>query len=93
MMDIKINGPAFVYGDNQSVLANTTVPYLPLKKKSNSIVFHFVYEGTTRDEWRNTHIKTNGNTSDMLTKPLPIGEKERKFGGRLLHHLYAAPAA
>ena len=42
MMGIRINGPTFVYGDNQSVLANTSGPDLVLKKKSNSIAFHFV---------------------------------------------------
>ena len=93
MMGIRINGPAFVYGDNQSVLANTMVPDSSLKKKSNSIAFHFVQEGTARDEWRTTYIETDENTSDILTKPLPSGEKRRKFCGRLLHHLYTAPTA
>ena len=92
-MGIRINGPAFVYGDNQSVLANTLSPDSLLKKKSNSIAFHFVWEGTARDEWRTTYIETDENTSDILTKPLPSGEKRRKFGKRLLHHLYSAPAA
>ena len=78
MMGIRINGPAFVYGDNQSVLANTLSPDLSLKKKSNSIAFHFVWEGTARDEWRTTYIETNENTSDILTKPLPSGEKTQK---------------
>ena len=93
MMGVKINGPAFVYEDNQSVLANTTGPDLLLKKKSNSITFHFVRKGTARDEWRTAYIKTNKYTSDMLTKPLPSGEKRRKFGGRLLNHLYVVSAA
>ena len=93
MMGIRINGPAFVYGDNQSVLANTLSPDSSLKKKSNSIVFHFVREGIARDEWRTTYIETDENTSDILTKPLPSGEKRRKFGKRLLHHLHSAPAA
>ena len=93
MMGITINGPTFVYGDNQSVLANTTGPDSSLKKKSNSIAFHFVREGTARDEWRTAYIESDENTSDLLTKCLPSGEKRRKFGGRLLHHLYTAPAA
>ena len=92
MMGIKINVPAFVYGYNQSIIATTTGPDLSLKKKSNSIAFHFVGEETTRDEWRTTYIKTDENTSDMLTKSLLSEEKRRKFGGRLLHYLYAAPA-
>jgi hypothetical protein len=42
MMSIMIDEPAFVYGDNQSVLANTTNPSSMLKKKSNAIAYHFV---------------------------------------------------
>ena len=49
-MGIRINGPAFVYEDNQSVLANTTRPDSALKKKLNSIASHFFREGTVRDE-------------------------------------------
>ena len=51
MMGIPVIGPAYVSGDNQSVLANTTVPESQLKKKSQSIVYHFVREGVARDEW------------------------------------------
>ena len=50
MMGIPINGPAYVFGDNQSVLANTTIPDSTLKKKSQSIAYHFVREGVARDE-------------------------------------------
>ena len=93
MMGINISGPTFVYGDNQSVLANTSGPDLALNKKSNSITFHFVQEGTARDEWRTVYIESDENTSDLLTKCLPSGEKQRKFEGRILHRLYTAPAA
>jgi hypothetical protein len=49
MMGIKVNEPAFVFGDNQSVLCNTTAPTSMLKKKSNAIAYHFVREGVARD--------------------------------------------
>ena len=51
VMGISCDNPTFVYGDNQSVLANTTVPDLTLKKKSQSIAYHLVQEGASRDEW------------------------------------------
>jgi len=47
MMGISIGAPAFVSGDNQSVLANTSHPHSILKKKSSSIAYHFVREGVT----------------------------------------------
>ena len=51
MMGISCDDPTFIYGDNQSVLANTTIPNSTLKKKSQSIAYHFVREGAARDEW------------------------------------------
>ena len=86
MMGILVETHTYIYGDNQSVLANTTMPHSNLKKKSNAIAFHFVREGTARDEWRTAYINTHDNPSDMLTKPLPSGEKRRKFCGMVLYH-------
>jgi len=42
MMGIMVDEPAYVFGDNQSVQANSTAPGPTLKKKSNAIVYHFV---------------------------------------------------
>ena len=88
MKGIPVVGHAYVFGDNQSVLANTTIPDSTLKKKSQSIAYHFVREGSARNEWRTTYINTNDNDSDLLTKVLPYGEKRRRFCRNLLHHLY-----
>ena len=78
-MGIPCEGPAYIYGDNQSVLANTTIPDSTLKKKSQSIAYHFVREGSARDEWRTSYVNTNENESDLLTKLLPDGEKRKRF--------------
>ena len=85
MMGITVDEPAFVFGDNQSKLANTTAPGSTLKKKSNAIAYHFVREGCARDEWRTTYINTDENVADLLTKPL-AGPKRTKFVRMLLHH-------
>lgn len=95
MMGIPVNGPAYIQGDNQSVLANTTIPDSTLKKKSQSIAYHFVREGSARDEWRTSYVNTHLNEADLLTKQLPHGEKHKGFVKNLIHHIYesAAPAA
>ena len=85
MMGITVDEPSYVFGDNQSVLANTTAPGSTLKKKSNAIAYHFVREGCARDEWRTTYINTDENVADLLTKPL-AGPKRTKFVQMLLHH-------
>ena len=44
-------------------------------KKSSSKTFHFVHEGTTKDEWQTSYINTHSNPADMLLKSLVGGEK------------------
>jgi hypothetical protein len=95
MMGIPCTAPAYIQGDNQSVLYNTTMPDSTLKKKSQSIAYHFVREGAARDEWRTSYVNTHDNDADLLTKPLPAGEKRRGFVHNLLHHIFSphAPVA
>ena len=88
MMGIPCNDPTFVFGDNQSVLANTTAPDSTLKKKSQSIAYHFVREGVARDEWRTAYVNTHLNPADLLTKTLPSGEKRMSFVRMLLYHIF-----
>ena len=88
MMGIPVNGPCYIHGDNKSVLANTSEPGSTLKKKSQSIAYHFVREGVAKDEWRTTYVNTHDNESDLLTKQLPYGEKRMRFVTKLLHHIF-----
>ena len=73
MMGIPVDEPAFIFGENQSVLAYTTMPESTLKNKTQSIAYHFVREGSARDECRTACINTHEKVADMLTKPLPSG--------------------
>ena len=50
MMGIPVDLPAYVFGDNQSVLANTSFPHSKLKKKISSIAFHYVREGVAKKD-------------------------------------------
>ena len=83
MMGFPVNNPCFIYGDNQSILWNTSVPDFMLKKKTASVSYHFVREGVSADEWRTIYIYTKENPSDILTKNLPAGtdryQKVRKI--------------
>ena len=42
MMGVEVSGPTYIYGDNMSVIHNNSKPESVLKKKSNSICYHFV---------------------------------------------------
>ncbi len=95
MMGIPVAGPVYIQGDNQSVLYNTTMPDSTLKQKPHSIAYHFVREGTARDEWRTLYVNTHDNDAILLTKPLSAGEKRRGFVRNLLLHIFSphAPVA
>ena len=70
MFRFPVDEPVFIYVDNQSVLVNASAPEYTLKKKSQSIDFHFICEGCATDEWRTTYIHTSLNISDLITKAL-----------------------
>ena len=76
MMGIPISGPIYMYGDNMSMMHNTTAPESTLKKKHNSIAYHFIREGVARGEWLTTFIKSTGSIADNLTKSLPQPRRE-----------------
>ena len=59
MMGIHVEDPTLIFGDNQSVLSNTTMPESMLNKKTQSIAYHFVREGCDRDEWQTAYISTH----------------------------------
>ena len=88
MMGIACNGPTYIEGDNKSVLVNSSIPDSTLKKKSQSIAYFFVREGSARDEWRVGYTKSCLNEADLLTKQLPHGEKRKFFVRNLLHHIF-----
>ena len=87
-MEITCDGPAYIEADNQSVLANTTIPDSTLKKKSQSIAYHMVREDVARDEWRIAYVNTKDNEADLLTKKLPSGPKRKGFIMNLIHHIF-----
>ena len=62
-----------MYGDNQSVLWNTSIPDSMLKKKTASVSYYFVREGVSLDQWRTAYINTKDYPSDILTKNLSAG--------------------
>jgi hypothetical protein len=70
MFGIPINGPAFVYCDNQGVVKNVTIPESILSKKHNAINYHAVREAVAADILCVTKEDSSTNLADLLTKPL-----------------------
>ena len=75
MMGISVDELVLIFGDNQYVLANTNNPGSTIKKKYQSICFHFIREGCAQEKWCTAYVKTCENIADLLTKYLISGEK------------------
>jgi hypothetical protein len=75
MMGIPLTGPAYVYGDNMSVIHNTQRPELTLKKKSNAICYHAIRESVAMGECLTGHVASVDNPADIATKLIPGGQK------------------
>jgi hypothetical protein len=87
MMGIPLTGPSYIYGDNKSQVTNSSRPESTLKKKCNSICYHAIRESVAMGESLITHIKTDDNLSDFLTKTTS-GAKRRKLVSGVVHDLY-----
>ena len=88
MMGVPLTGPAYVYGDNMSVIHNTQRPESTLKKKSNSICYHAVRESVAMEETKTGHVRSEENVADLATKIIPGGMKRAHLVSKILYDLY-----
>ena len=88
MMGIPVSQPAFLRGDNQSVIFNSTIPESMLKKKHNAVSYHFVREGCAKSEWAIEKVDTKYNPADILASPRSDGEDRRRKVRMMLYDIY-----
>jgi hypothetical protein len=79
MLGMPVSEPTTMYGDNMSVVLNTTVPSSQLKKKHNAIAYHHVREAIAEKIVELHHIPSTDNIADVLTKPLPVNTYHRSL--------------
>ena len=70
-MGTEPDGAALMLGDNNSVVLNCTIPSSVLKKKHNAVAYHRVWEAIAAEIVKFSHIPSEMNHADLLTKPLP----------------------
>ena len=85
MLGIPLDGPANVFGDNQSVINNATIPESPLKKKHVAICYHRVREACAGGVIRIAKEDTKSNLADVLTKNLDR-ERHKSLVERILRY-------
>ena len=88
MMGIQVDTPCYIFGDNMSVLYNTTLPESTLKKKSNAVAYHFLRKGVSMREWVTAYVNTLENPADILTKVLSGGQKRMKLVCFILYDIF-----
>ena len=69
-MGVEPDGPALLLGDNNSVVLNCTMPHSVLKKKHAACNYHRVRETIAGGAMVFSHIPSEYNYADILTKPL-----------------------
>ena len=70
MLGVPLDGPSWLFGDNQSVITSSTIPHSQLAKHWNSLSYHRVCEAIAAGVIRFHFITSTDNPSDILTKPM-----------------------
>ena len=61
MMSLLLKGTMFIFGYNNSVLCNMSVPDSMLKNRFQSISYYLVFGGAARDECSMLYVDTHNN--------------------------------
>jgi hypothetical protein len=86
-MGIPIEVPSCVYGDNLSVIHNTQRPKSMLKKKSNSVCYHYCKESVAMGECITGDVPTKKNPADLCTKVIPGGAQRDYLGMQTMYDI------
>jgi hypothetical protein len=71
MMGVPLDSPAWMFGNNESVVKSATIPHLSLMKRHNALAYHRVREAIAAKVLYFCHIPGNQNPANVLTKFLP----------------------
>jgi hypothetical protein len=87
MMGVPVDEPAYVCGDNVSVMHDTQRPELMLKKKSNSVCHHCCRESVAMNESVTGHAPTKQNMANLCAKVIPGGAQRDFLVTSTLHDI------
>ena len=68
MMGVPLDGPSWMFGDNESVVTSSTIPSSTLNKRVAALAYHRVREAIARKIIHFVHIPGKENPADVLTK-------------------------
>ena len=67
-LGVPIESSTYMFGDNESVITSSTIPYLSLSKRHNALSYHRVREAVAAGIIKFYHIKGQDNPADILSK-------------------------
>jgi len=70
MFGVPLDGPSWMFGDNQSVITSSTIPHSTLSKRWNALSYHRVREAVAAGYVLFHFISSKHNPADIMTKPL-----------------------
>jgi hypothetical protein len=68
MFGVPLDGKAYMFGDNQSVITSSTIPHSSLNKQQNALAYHRCCEAIASNVIWFFHVKGTVNPADVLTK-------------------------
>ena len=71
-MGIPLDGPAWLFGDNNSVIISGTIPSSMLNKRHNALAYHRVRSAIAAKVMYFCYVPSQENIADILTKFLPF---------------------
>ena len=79
-MSISVNGPNYIQGGNQLVLAITIILALNLKKKVQTISYNFMFQRVARDKWGTSYISMHEKRGGLTHKATPVRRESQWTG-------------
>ena len=70
MLGVPVKGPSYLFGDNKSMITNTSLPHSMLKKRQSANNYHRVREAVAANIVAMVYCSTKHNLADMGTKAL-----------------------
>ena len=67
-LGVPVEGSAYMFGDNQSVITSSTLPHSKLNKRHNALAFHRVREAIAAKVLKFYFISGKQNPADLLSK-------------------------
>jgi hypothetical protein len=67
-LGVEVHGPTHMFGDNGSVVTSASVPDSPLRKRHQSLAYHYTREAIASKAVDFRHIPGDLNPADILSK-------------------------